>query len=390
MARKSKPAKPAVQASNAIKPIDETKDRLNRLYNVSKKIDSFQPAAEVLTKVRSHPTIFPLYDRATGVGGHPLERISVVHGPSSHGKTAFVHGLGLSFLHAGNFYGYIDAEYTTPEDWLQTLMRGYSAHPGFLAQRPKSYEETVDGVRQFVTTVADARAKGEIDPDTTGLIVVDSIRKLVPEGLMKNILKGALSAKGSIDGAAGRGAMIKAALNSQWLDELVPLLYHTKMALVFIAREYDQTPDKYQATEPGEGNGYKIGGGKGLVFESSIVARVTRTWVKDGTGETAVVVGERHKVEITKTKVSGKQHKIETGFFHTSNGILVPAGFDRARDVLELATDAGLVTKGGSWWKCDVLNTKWQGESAAVKALTADEAMLDTLEGEARGLPKNE
>lgn len=356
--------------------------KLKALHKVSQRFKGFKPATEVLTKVRVHPTIFPLYDRATKVGGHPIERIALVHGPSNHGKTAFVHGLGLSFLRAGNFYAYVDAEYTTPEEWLQMLMRGYQDHPGFVASRPDSYEQTVDAIRDFVNNVAAARNAGDLEPETTALIVVDSVRKLVPKNLMAKLLKGA--EKESIDGAGGRGAMIKAALNAQWLDELVPLLYHTKTSLVFIAREYEQGVDLSKLHEPGGGSEYKVGGGKALIFESSLVARITRSYVKEGQNETARIVGERHRIDITKTKVSGKQHKVETGFFHTSNGVLVPAGFDRARDVIELALDAGVLEQAGSWLKCDQLNAKWQGVSKAVVELTSNEAMLDTLEGLAR------
>lgn len=357
-------------------------ERLAAMHRVAGRINGFRPAKEVLTKVRAHPTIFPLYDRATKVGGHPIERVALVHGPSNHGKTAFVHGLGLSFLRTADFYCYVDAEYTTPEDWLTMLMAGYSDHPGFLATRPESYEETVASVRNCLTTIAKAREEGELEPSTTALVVVDSIQKLVPKDLMAKVLKDIN--KHGLDGASGRGAMIKAALNSQWLNELVPLLYHTKASMVFISREYEQGVDLSKLHEPGGGSEFKVGGGKALIFESSIVARVTRSWVKDGSGEDARVVGERHRVDITKTKVSGKQHKVETGFFHTSNGVLVPAGFDRARDVLELAIDAGLVTLSGSWLTCPKLNTKWQGTSKAVVALTKDQGLLDTLEGEAR------
>jgi RecA/RadA recombinase len=391
MPRKKKGARSPVQLkADADAVFDEIErqspgagQRLGAMAKVASSITSFKPASEVLTKVRAHPTIFPLYDRATGVGGHPIERIALVHGPSNHGKTAFVHGLGLSFLRAGNFYAYVDAEYTTPEDWLRMLMKQFAKHPGFLAQRPKSYEQTVDSVREFVTKLATARDKGDLDPETTGIVVIDSVRKLVPKDLFAKLMKSV--EKHGMDGASGRGAMIKAALNAQWLDELVPLLFHTGTALVFIAREYEQGIDLSKLHEPGGGHEYKVGGGKAMVFESSIVGRVTRSWVKEGSGDDARVVGERHTITITKTKVSGKQHKVEKGFFHTSNGVLIPAGFDRARDVLELATDSGHVVQSGSWLKCDVLGKKWQGISKAVAALTADEALLDTLEGEARG-----
>jgi RecA/RadA recombinase len=356
------------------------RDVLGAMLAVSKRFQGFKPATEVLTKVRAHPTVFPLYDRATKVGGHPLERVTLVHGPSNHGKTAFVHGLGLSFLNANDFYAYVDAEYTTPEDWLATLMGQKANHPGFVACRPKSFDETVESVRDVVTKIADARTKGELPAETTALIVVDSIQKLVPENLIAKMLKG----DSGLDGASGRGAMIKAALNSQWLNELTPLMYHAKASMLFISREYEAAVDLSKIHEPGGGSEYKVGGGKALIFESSLVSRITRTWVKEGSGKDGRVVGERHEIKITKTKVSGKQDKYETGYFHTSNGLLVPAGYDKARDVLELALDSGTVQLNGAWLVCDTLGKKWNGTSKAVVELTKDQFLLDTLEGAAR------
>jgi RecA/RadA recombinase len=300
-------------------------------------------------------------------------------------NTAFVHGLGLSFLQAANFYFYVDAEYTTPAEWLQSLMGQYANHPGFRADRPRTYEETVDKVREAVETIAEAREAGDLPPETTALVVVDSIRKLVPERLLKKMMKeGAGGAKGSIDGAGGRGAMYKAALNAQWLDELVPLLYHTHTGLVFISREYDQQVDLKKLNEDG-GLDYKVGGGKSLRYESSLNSRVTRSWVKEGTGDKARIVGERCQVRITKTKVAAKQDKAESGYFHISNGLLTPAGFDHARDVLELARDAGVVETRGSWLHWANGGQKWQGESKAVVRLTEQPDLMEALELEARG-----
>jgi recombination protein RecA len=353
------------------------RSRLNALASVAKQFKAWKPASEVLTKVRAHPTIFPGVDRATGVGGWPVQRVTLVHGPSNHGKTQFVHGLGLSFLQAGNFYAYVDAEYTTPSTWLASLMSGFEMNPAFVAQRPKSMEETVEGVREFATNISKARRDGDIPEDVCGLIVVDSIRKLVPQRLLDKILKG----EGGTDGASGRGMMMKAALNAQWMDELVPLLYHSNLAMVIISRETEaqQEPGGIKLNEPGAGFDYKVGGGKGLVYESSIVARITRSWVKEGTGETARIVGERHKVSITKTKVSGKQDKVINGFFNTSNGAVSPEGFDLARDVFELALEMKVIEQTGAWFKWQ--DQKWQGESKAVLALSKDAALLGTLEG---------
>ena len=370
------PAAPPTMPSPPSERAD--RGRLKALASVANKFSQWKPAGQVLTVVRAHPTIFPGVDIATGVGGWPIQRITLVHGPSNHGKTQFVHGLGLSFLRSGNFYAFVDAEYTTPSPWLATLMQGEENNPGFVALRPKSYEETTEAVRGFCDTVSRERAAGNLPEDVCGLIVVDSIKKLVPEKLLAKILKGDDGA----DGAKGRAQMMKAALNAQWMDELVPLLYHSGMGMVIISRETEaqQEPGSIKLNEPGAGFDYKVGGGKSLIYESSIVARITRSWVKEGTGEESRVVGEKHKVTITKTKVSAKTDKVQEGFFNTSNGLVTPEGFDRARDVFDLAVAAGVLKLTGSWYTWDTVG-KWQGATKAVLALQADVGLCDTLEG---------
>ncbi len=351
------------------------KTRLAALNKVAKKMSAWQPAREALTRVQAVPTIFPQINWGTRVGGWPIQRVALVHGPSAHGKTSLAHGLGLSFLHAGHFYGYVDAEFTTPEDWLVQLMGEMADHPGFQALRPSSYERTVAAVRQFCETVAEAREKKEIPANTTALLVVDSIRKLVPERLMETIE--AQGDKGGVDGMSGRAAQYKAALNSAWMDELVPLLYHTNTAMLIIARESENTQaGKYSP-------GWKLTGGKGLFFDSSLVVRVTRArWVKDGAGATARIVGERHCAQIYKSKIAGKKDKAIDCYFHTSNGVLIPAGFDSARDVLDVAKARGIVKSSGGWLQHDASGEVWHGESAAVVSLTNSPQTLADLERE--------
>ena len=106
------------------------------------------------------------------------------------------------------------------------MMEGYSRHPYFLAKRPNTYEETVNAVREFVDGVAAMRRDGELPDSASGLVVVDSLRKLVPEDIIAKIKRfGAQGEKGSVDGMGGRAAQIKAAMHAAWLDELTPRLY---------------------------------------------------------------------------------------------------------------------------------------------------------------------
>lgn len=357
---------------------DKPKDRLNQFAEIGKRFKAFRPAGEVLLRVKSLPTVFPQFDRATRLGGYPLQRVSMVHGPSGHGKTAFVLGLGQSFLQANHFFAYVDAEYTTPEDWLLDLMAEQAKKPTFVAMRPKTYEETVHGVRDFVQTIAAARDAKEIPEDTTSLIVIDSLRKLVPQNLLDKIMK-----EDSVDGAKGRAAMMKAALNSQWLDELVPLLYHTNSSIIFILREYQNAnamPFEKQ---------YKVGGGNAVLFDSSLAMRVERRgYIERGSGASRKIYGQQHQVTIYKTKVAGQEDKQTRCYFHSSNGVLIPAGFDPARDVLEGCIAEGLIKKKSAGVLEDAeTGETWRSIHDAVHTLSiADRQTLAMLEKRYRDL----
>ena len=76
-----------------------------------------------------------------------------------------------------------------------------------------------------------------------------------------------------------------------------------------------------------------------------------------------------------------REQKVTSCWFHTSNGALVPEGFDRARDVLEMAKGYGIVT-GTGWmsWK----GMRWQGDNAAVKKLHERPDALADLEAQVR------
>ena len=361
----------------------------------------WRPAAEVLTPVRAVPTIFPQYDAITRVAGHPTDRVGLVHGPSNNGKTEFCIGLLLSFLLRGHPAALVDAEQTTPVTWLKQLMGAHHASQGFRALRPKtnSYEEVVGMVERFATTIGDARAKGEVDKDTTALLVVDSLRKLTPEKLLAELLKATgadekdekkPAAKKSgprdrkkpagVDGAGGRSGQIKAQINAAWMDRLVPLMSHTGCAIVLIAREYEDNDAGFFSMDD-----YKVGGGKSPYYDSSIVLRIVREgWVRDGDGASAVTYGERVRVEVRKTKVGGKDERVPSAYFHTSNGVLVPVGFDLARDLLEYATDNAIVSTSGSHYTLG-RRRLGNGKHATVKRLYDEPHLLRELEEAVRG-----
>lgn len=335
-------------------------------------------AAEVLRPVRAVPTVFPWVDVTLGVGGWPTDRFGLVHGPSNNGKSLFVVGECLSFVSLGHPALYLDAERTTPIPWLRSLMGVHADSPIFRAKKPASYEETVADVRVFCEAIGQAKAKGEVDPDTTGLVALDSFRKLMPEKLLKQILrefgdgeKPGKNDRNGVDGAGGRAAQIKAAVNAAWADELTALLDQTGCCLIGIGREYQNSDTSQWAPE------YKLGGGSALFFEASVVVRVTESGRV--LGDDKQLLATEHAVEVKKTKIAGKEERYPRAFFHLATGQEegVPYGFDRARDVLALARHIGLVT--GGWNAFDGQNLG-QGEANALRRLRDNPFLLGQVE----------
>lgn len=362
------------QSAIIAKPDD---GRTKALAMVAAQFGNFRPVRSILTKVRSVPTIFPQFDFATRVSGLPLERFIVVHGPSNMGKTTFCGGLGLSFIRRGHFCNWVDAEMTTPYTWLEGMFARFGVAidtPLFNALRPSSYEETVESVRSSLKAITLAKRQKKIPSDTSGIFIVDSLRKLVPENILKKVADG----KNGIDGMGGRAAQIKAAMNAAWLDELIPALHESGCSMVVIARESENTEKSGFFDQA-----WKMTGGKAIEFDSSLIARISRYgYVKQGSSDQAEVIGERHQIAIRKTKIAAKEGKHAVCFFHTSNGKVSPQGFDTSRDLLELAIQFGIVKKASSWLMYD--SKRVQGENGFVHLLNNNADVFRKLESEVR------
>lgn len=346
-------------------------DELAAIERLAGSWSNWKQPAEALERVKAVPTIFPMLDVATRVGGWPIERVGLIHGPSNEGKSLMLLGLGLSFLKRGHLFGFVDAEFTTPIEWVEQLMGDYAKNPGFVACRPRSYENTIEAVREAVRGVAAAREAGDIPEETSMLLGIDSLEKLVPENFLEKMQ--AEEVKNGADGANGRAGMILANMHKAWLKELVPLLYFTKTALVFIARESaNVNAQKFERT-------WKVAGGASPYYDSSLVARVTRGFVKDG----EKVECERHAVRIYKTKVGAKADKYVDAAFHSFTD---PPRFDLARDVLEMAVACGVLKKTGAKIERpatgEVLGI---GAAKAAAELRNNPQLLAELEAEVRG-----
>ncbi len=363
---------------------DEPKSssRWGHLAKVAAEFSDFRPAPEVLTAVRAVPTIFPQFDLITRVGGLPIERFTLLHGPSTGGKTYAAIALMLSFLMRGDPVFFVDAERTTPIPWLRAAMGEFADHPLFRAVKPESYEETREDVRTFCNKVRTLREKGKLRPDASALVVVDSFKKLVPKDQFERIA----SHKDQEQGARSRIDQQKAAMNAAWLDDLVILLDTTGTAMVAIARETvdaDAPPPRVFGGRKAEPK-MKTGGGAALFYDASLDLRSSRikSYGKEIDGK-FVVYGDVHRLDILKSKVSGKESQRASCEFHISNGTHTPAGFDRSRDLVNLARRFDVIegTQALRW-----RDRKWRGEDKAIASLVEDVDAFAGIEADCRAL----
>ncbi len=376
----------------------KNRDRLADMAAVAGELKSWRPQVEVLHEVEAVQTIWPGYDRLTGVGGHPTARLSVAHAPSNEGKSTFAIGLGLSFLKRDHFFAFADAERTTPQTYVRQLMGDYADHPGFSALPISTYEQARGSIREYCETISTARLKSRIPADTTALICLDSIRKLVPKKLWDELAKavkadsedepkkrvskfGGKKDKG-VDGAGGRAGQIRAQMNSAWVDELVPLLADHRIAMLFIARETVEDGEGVFAEEI-----VKVGGGVALNYDASLRLRMLRDFIhEDLGGEKKELVGERIRVNVMKTKIHSKSVRVPMGCFHVSNGRLCPEGFDLARDCFELGLELGCISQAGSNYRFDG-SLIGKSSRLALEALHADAGLVQALEVAIRAAP---
>ena len=326
-------------------------------------------AGDALDKIESVSTIFPDFNRATGCGGLPVNRMHTIHGQTHGGKSAFVLGLIKSFLDGGHAAGYCDAEHSTPQEFAEELIGELSLMPNFFGMRPDTYEDTVDAVNDFLKIMTGERKHR---PEMKSIVVIDSINKLTPERELKNVLK-----SGGDEVAKGHAARYRAAVNKSWLDHLSPRLKPAGCAMVFIAQERDNAD-----AELWDPTGVDIKGGQSLSFDASLLIRVSKSFpLRDPSTATdkskGDIVGFVHRVRIYKNKVSHMEGAYTDCVYHFSNGKQTPPGFDTARDALFVAKKLGVVTVNGSWlsWQ----KKRWQGEPKGAQWLAKNPDGLHAL-----------
>lgn len=286
----------------------------------------------VIAAVESIPTGALSLDYALGIGGIPRGRVTEIYGPESSGKTTLCLHIIAEAQKTGGLAAFIDAEHALDVNYAKRL--GVDT-ANLLISQPDYGEQALEITDTLVRSNA------------LDIIVIDSVAALVP--------------RSEIEGEMGDATMaVQARLMSQALRKLTGAISKSKTAVVFINQLRSKIGIMF-------GNPETTTGGNALKFYASLRLDIRRiAAIKDGTD----VVGNRTKVKIVKSKVAPPFKEVEFD-------ILYNEGISKAGDLIDLATNFGILKKSGSWFTYN--EDRFQGREQLKQKLNETPELLKSL-----------
>ncbi len=284
-------------------------------------------------------------DLALGGYGIPRGRITEIYGPESSGKTTLCSHVVANAQKQGGVCAFIDAEHAYDSSYAKNL--GVNLDE-LLVSQPDNGEQALEIAETLIRSNA------------VDVVVVDSVAALVP--------------KAEIDGEMGDSHVgLQARLMSQALRKLSGAIHQSNTAVIFTNQIRMKIGVMFGSPET-------TSGGNALKFYASVRLDIRRIGSIKGADD--VVVANRTRVKVVKNKIAPPFRLAE---FEITFG----KGIDRVGDLLDLAVNAGVADKSGSWfsWKGTRLG---QGRDKSCRFLRENADLLTGLEAEtgaALGMP---
>ena len=277
-------------------------------------------------------------DIALGIGGYPKGRIVEIYGPESSGKTTFALHAIAEAQKLGGRVAFIDAEHSLDPQYASKL--GVNIDELLLSQ-PDNGEQALEICEALVRSGA------------ISVIVIDSVAALVPQA--------------EIEGEMGDSHVgLQARLMSQALRKLSGVISKTNTIAIFINQLREKVGVMF-------GNPETTPGGRALKFYSSVRLEIRRSeQIKMGTD----IVGNKTNIKVVKNKMAPP-------FKNCVVDIMYGEGVSREGELVDLASDAGILEKSGSWYAYNG-EKLGQGKENVKEMLKNNKALAEELEQKVR------
>lgn len=320
------------------KALDAAIAKLEKDFGKGTVMKLGDPAARVA--VETVPTGSLSLDIALGLGGVPKGRIVEIYGPESSGKTTVALHMIAEVQKRGGIAGFIDAEHALDPVYAGNI--GVDIDELYISQ-PDSGDQALEIAETMVRS-------GAVD-----IVIIDSVAALVP--------------KAEIDGEMGDSHVgLQARLMSQALRKLTAIVSKSNCTIIFINQLREKVGVMF-------GNPETTTGGRALKFYSSVRLDVRRTESLKQSGE---VIGNHVRVKVVKNKIAPP-------FKEAEFDIMFGKGISREGDVLDLAADANIVEKSGSWYAYKGAKIG-QGRENAKQYLAQNPLICEEIENQVREL----